>query len=73
MQRGRPGDCGGGSKAAAVRHGGSRAVQGAQVLLVSSPHRTAERAAKQGKVGMWHNYVPQTGNSAKLRWAKGHG
>ncbi len=27
----------------------------------------AERSAKQGKVGMWHNYVPQTGNSAKLR------
>jgi staphylococcal nuclease domain-containing protein 1 len=30
------------------------------------PPNQAERAAKQGKVGMWHNYVPQTGNSAKL-------
>lgn len=28
--------------------------------------RELERSAKQGKVGMWHNYVPQTGNSAKL-------
>ncbi|PSC71228.1 hypothetical protein C2E20_5281 [Micractinium conductrix] len=28
--------------------------------------RELERGAKQGKVGMWHNYVPQAGNSAKL-------
>ncbi|KAL4429360.1 hypothetical protein ABPG77_005134 [Micractinium sp. CCAP 211/92] len=28
--------------------------------------RELERAAKQAKAGIWHNYVPQTGNSAKL-------
>ncbi|KAI3435969.1 hypothetical protein D9Q98_002027 [Chlorella vulgaris] len=28
--------------------------------------RELERAAKQGKVGMWHNYVPAVSNSAKL-------
>jgi len=29
--------------------------------------REAERSAKQQRVGQWHNYVPQTGNSSKLR------
>lgn len=29
--------------------------------------RNAERAAKLGKLGMWHNYVPQASNTAKLR------
>lgn len=29
--------------------------------------REAERTARASRVGMWHNHVPQTGNSAKLQ------
>ena len=28
--------------------------------------RETERSARNARVGMWHNYIPQTGNSAKL-------
>ena len=35
-------------------------------VLPALPLR-AERAAKQAKVGMWHNYVAPTSNTAKLR------
>ena len=28
--------------------------------------REAERTARQSRIGLWHAYVPQTGNSAKL-------
>jgi staphylococcal nuclease domain-containing protein 1 len=53
---------------ALMKSGLGRAAEWSLNMMTSGAFklREGERSAKQSKVGMWHNYVPQATNSAKL-------
>lgn len=51
-----------------IKAGLARAAEWSLNMMTSGAFklRELERASRQNKVGQWHNYVPQAGNSAKL-------